>query len=217
MKKQAIISPGRPIQISRDGGTTWFTTAIKDVCEDIISIMLPYQKTPYIKIPLVLSKGDKLIVRLTIENFCFIFETRVADCKDKYYHLTYPKKLERVKRRKNIRLPIRLYVRYSCYGSNLIHFRNATTIDLSCGGMKLLVVEGIKPNTQILVAFKLPTKENPNTIAIKGRVTHCKKVDYYDDFYHVGIKFEDITEQLESQIARYIFNKMIEMRKAKVY
>ncbi|WP_031517104.1 flagellar brake protein [Desulfofalx alkaliphila] len=214
--EQKIITVGMPIDISRDGGATWCISTVKDIREGIMSITLPYQQSPYIKMPLALSKGDRVQVRVKIDNYCFQLDTWVTDCKDKYYHLPYFRKMRRVDKRKQARLPIALDVKYSYYGCNLIQFKDATTVDLSGGGMKMLVMEEIKANTPLLVVFTLPTNQIPKAILIKARATHCKKIDFYDNIYHVGIKFENITNQIKSQLLRYIYKKIVE-KKAKVY
>lgn len=207
---------GQKLQIRRKDAKEWFNSAIQEIRDGYIHIMMPFLKER----PLVLRRNEKVVIRFFSEHSSFTFDTNViGELADniKLYRLDYPQEINRVQQRDHVRLPVIIDVEYVILEEKekekKANYKKTTTVDLSGGGMKLLTREKIEPGTLLLLVFSLPLKNRPELIEIKSLVVRCIKVEPTREVYHLGIKFENINLSQEDKIVRYVFEKMAQQKR----
>lgn len=100
----------------------------------------------------------------------------------------------------------------------LMQKKSATRVDISGGGMKLMVEEEIPLGSWLEINLTLPTKDGFQTLCLIGEVIWCQKVgkDKKKRFL-VGIAYLDISETLRRKIVRYVFERQIKKKKKFIY
>jgi c-di-GMP-binding flagellar brake protein YcgR len=118
-----------------------------------------------------------------------------------------------------VRLPASLDVYYKEMavegesGSNPVEKRKALTVDLSGGGIQLLIEAFFAVGTQLQIEIMVPYRENLLGITAIGRVKRCIRLYDTDKWqYQAGIAFERISEADRSKIISFIYKKMVEDR-----
>lgn len=109
--------------------------------------------------------------------------------------------LSRPERRNNRRLDIELDVNLSINGTEL----NATTANISCGGMFLPIKqEKLKADTDIQVTLNLPDTANP--VKVVGEISRLSS--QADPSKGVAIRFRGLYDDNILAIDRFIKNKL---------
>lgn len=235
MVAQVDLRIAQKIQITRDG-STWYDSSIQDIRGSDIYIAIPYMKEH----PLVLSRGVQVQVRFLMDDCSYLFETRVigeVTSNIKMIRLDYPGEFKRVQQRMHVRLAVVLDVEYAapereqgaggraCGGkgkhpvlpankrNKKPSFTKSTAVDISGGGMKLVVRENIKEGSRLLLRFVLPLKSKPEQLQLEALVTRCIKADPDREVYNLGLRFENQTFHQEDIIVRYIYEKTAEQKR----
>lgn len=166
------------------------------------------------------------------ENRLYAFEGQIDDSKRDnilLYRVPRPKDFEIVQRRKDIRFPIVLDVRY--IKISLIEladfnfmvmdeieerfehaFTKCLSVDLSGQGIGLVLEENLQPGEHILVLIEHPLLK----AALKGKVIRKEEVFRDKDLrYRVGVRFFDLTYNTKEKIVSFIFEKMREHLKSR--
>lgn len=217
MLEQPGLHVTQKIQVSKDGHM-WFNSNIQDIRENSIYIAIPYAREQ----PLVLYKGERVMVRFSMDDSSYMFESTVtgeATSNIKMFRLSYPKEFTRVQQRSHVRLPVILDVQYYIPESSPAdkkkppEFKKATAVDISGGGMKLRVREKVNENTLVRLKFTLPFKNKPEQMELNARVMRCIKADPNREVYHLGLKFEDLVYREEDIIVRFVFEKMAQQKR----
>lgn len=217
MAEQVDLRIAQRIQVTRDG-KTWFNSIIQDIRGNAVYIATPYLKER----PLVLYRGEQVQVRFFMDDSSYLFETRVtgeATSNIKMYRLAYPGEIERVQQRMHVRLSVVLDAEYAIpeqeeeERKKRPSFTKATTVDLSGGGMKLMVREMIKEDSLLLLKFTLPLKNKPEQLELEARVIRCIKTNPDSELYNLGLRFENLTFHQEDIMVRFIFEKMARQKR----
>jgi len=91
--------------------------------------------------------------------------------------------------------------------------REAKTLDLGGGGIRLISKEEIPPGTTLSLRFDLPS-DPPSSISCSGRVAWIEEVtEEGETKYQQGITFIDIDEASRQKIIRYTFTKHYQLKK----
>ncbi|MCT4633746.1 MAG: PilZ domain-containing protein [Firmicutes bacterium] len=118
-------------------------------------------------------------------------------------------KMNKLQRRSFFRLPIvkNIVVTYS--DDDMEYNVNGVTKDISGGGIRAISNDPIKLGEDVLVHIAL----GQSSLFIRAKVVRCRDISDSVEKYDLGLKFDDIDEQLRSKIVSFIFEKQRNLRK----
>jgi len=216
MVGQVGLSINQRIRVALANSDEYYTSSVEDITADRLFIAVPLRR----RIPLTLSRGDQVRVQFTGDGECFSFVTTVTGRREEgvvLYGLAFPEQVERVQRRREVRLSLLMDVFYAEVpeGDDPPVFKETKALDLSASGMRLVTKEGYVPGTYLIVRFTLPMQNSSFEVAAKARVVRQEPVVIDREMlYHVGVKFVDLTQSQRDRIFSYIFWRMMEDRRA---
>ena len=76
------------------------------------------------------------------------------------------------------------------------------TLNISAGGMCVLMADPMREGTTPTLQFTLPDQEHP--VACKGRITWCRASKIDPDLFEVGLAFVDITDDDRQRIMDFV-------------
>ncbi len=205
-----LLKVGKKIRVSRiDTDEVWYDSTIQDVNEKNFFIDIPYQDN----LPLVLQRGDQVRANLALENERLEFITTVVGFKldnIPLFILSLPKNYNRIQNRKFYRLPIMIEIFYAELeeGSQQQEFHRSYTLDISGGGVRILVSKAYAKGTCLVIKIPLPCGDIVDEICVLGRVIRSGKIESSPASY-AAIEFTDITRSQQDKIVKFIFNKLI--------
>lgn len=205
------------IEIFWDDGV--YRCTVQDVTDEYLAISVPINNGRYIP----LNRGERIEIvyyedRDNIFRFIGVVTGRKVE-RIPVILLEIPDKVERIQRRRFVRVPVIQYVNISKVEPNLSMLRiemmaknkeiasKATLIDLSGGGLRLKVDSDINIGDMLVVILPLTTRE----VILKGKVV---RVEIDDEKRRIcGIDFIELSESVRDLIIRYIFEIMRQQRK----
>ncbi|MDF9409319.1 flagellar brake domain-containing protein [Pelotomaculum isophthalicicum JI] len=202
------------IRVARlDSDDDWYASSVQDINEREFCISVPLKESR----PLVLSKGEQVKVSFIADmtRYEFITKTRGRRYDNiPLFVLAMPKEYTRVQLRDFVRVPITLEVDYARIpiGGKEPVFLKADSIDLSGGGIRLLINNDLAAETRIIIKFTIPLKTGPQEIEVVGRVVRIW-ADERTRLRQAAIQFVKINRKQEDLITRFLFNIMSEQRR----
>jgi len=196
-----------------DEQENWYLSSVQDVTDYELRISIPTKGTT----PLALKNGDLLKVSFITDSSRYEFETRVIGWRYDnipMYALTLPKDYKRIQLRRFVRIPTILEVSYAEVpdeGKRIAFFKS-TSLDLSGGGVRLLLKKDFPVGARLLLRITIPLKSGPEYLEIMGKVVRSQ-LDENLKLYHVAIQFTEISRSQQDLIVRYTFSKMSEQRR----
>ncbi len=76
------------------------------------------------------------------------------------------------------------------------------TLNISAGGMCVLMADPMREGTTPTVKFMLPDDET--TVTCKGRITWCRASKIDPELYEVGVAFVDISEEDRRRVMGFV-------------
>jgi len=76
------------------------------------------------------------------------------------------------------------------------------TLNISGGGMCLLMADPVREGMTPQLAFCLP--DDPEPITCKGRITWCRTSHIDPELYEVGVMFTDISDADRHRVAEFV-------------
>jgi len=202
------------ILVTRAGGEDdWYASSVQDINDREFCISMPAKES----IPLILMSGEAVKISFIYDNSRFEFETRVKGRRHDnvpLYVLTLPKEYKKVQLRKFARVPVIMevcYARIPEEGKQPV-FNRGDCLDLSGGGIRLLIKEDYPVDTRLIIKFTLPFKTGPEEIEAVGRVVRTWSHEQVR-LQHVAVEFVKIYRRQQDLIVRYILSKMSEQRR----
>lgn len=202
------------IRITRmEGKEDWYLSDIQDIGKHEICISIP-TKGPN---PLVLNSGDLVRVSLVSEMSRIEFETKVVGWRYDnipLYTLALPKDYKRVQLRDYVRIPIVLQVDYADLpdpGQKPV-FIKCNSLDLSGGGIRLLLQKEYPADTSLLLIITIPLQARQEELEVVGRVVRSWP-DQNVKLYQTALQFIKISRKQQDLIIRFILLKMSEQRR----
>lgn len=185
-----------------------YLSQVADIHDTTIEVTIPYVRGEII--PLRLNLG--ITMNFIGEQAAFLYETKIIDRIDEpvpMLILEYPQKKHRVQRREYFRLDVKKKVNYRILDDNLkpiTKMKETETIDISGGGLKMVLNEVINKGTLIELYIQIPELENT---AIISRI-----VNIFDlpDGIAVGVKFVEIDRYIREDIIGWLFDYQRELR-----
>jgi len=200
------------IQVAKMRDDLWFNSIILDTGAETISIAIPFDKER----PLVLYQDEIVRIRLAANNASYLFSTKVTGVvldKIKLYQLVYPKNITRIQQRKHVRFQIiSMDVEYARQ-EDRNNYTKGTVIDISGGGMKMAVRKNIPKHERIFLKLVLRLQNSTELILVKAIVVRSEKAQPDREIYHLGLRYEDITNKQQDLIVRYVFERMAQQRR----
>jgi len=209
---------GQKMYMARDEDADHYVTSLQDATEEYLLVGVPY----YLGHPLILMKGDAVLVTYVGEDGVYRFSTV---CRGRHldrvllYVLSRPEQVARIQRRRLVRLPVTLEVRggeKTKHGS-VQEYSRWYASDISGGGVSLIFDQPPAVGTSLVLDFSLPVRGRPRQIFTEGKVKRVQLLDeeYGPPRFLVGIKFRGLPKADEDAIVAYIFRKMAEERGAR--
>ncbi|WP_066637232.1 flagellar brake protein [Desulfolucanica intricata] len=209
--EQDIMKINTKIDIARLGDNNYYHSSIQDLDEKYLYIALP----TFMSQPLILLPGETVTVRFTGPSECFIGTCKVIGFKKdsiSMFRLTKPNNLERVQQRKFFRYATLMDVFYADIPGegNNPEYIHAKALDISGGGMKLLLNKPYSVGSQLLLKFQITGKNGDfQEIQSKVRVIRKEASRPEQDKYHImGVEFIELTETQRCKIIGYIYREM---------
>jgi len=202
------------IKVSRAGGKEdWYSSKVQDINDTGLYISVPVKGLH----PMVLSVGETVIITFLWEMSRYEFETQITGWRHDnipLYELALPEKIRRIQLREFVRVSCIMEVEYAEIpeeGRQPV-FRQCDSLDLSGGGIRLLVQKEYPVNTKLMLKWALPFQNFKEQIEVIGKVVrslperNAKK-------YLTGIQFEEITRRQQDLIVRYVLRRLSEQRR----
>lgn len=198
------------VQLILQDQIEYLPSRIEEITSQYYAISMPMKKGTLIP----LRPGQKIRIRIKHRESFFGFDTVIAGRKINPVPLliiTRPQKLIQVEqRRKDVRIPITLPIRFRLLSENNNDFRayDASTIDISAGGALICSDTRVKVGQDLLVELLLHQKE---TVSSKARA-----VRVFEDSSQTGprgriaVQYQDLPEKDRDRISKFIFNKQRE-------
>lgn len=203
----------KKIMITRKGEKQWYLSVIQDIKDGELFIELPRQRER----ALVFHPGEEVEVRVTGENACYVFTTKVlGKTHDQIplFRLAPPGSLQRIQQRKFVRFPVVLDVFYTQLPEEKkrrSRYQKGTSVDLSGGGIRLVVSEPVKEGTLLQLRFSLPLKKGIKEIKTEGKVVRSWKSEKDGVARHeIAVEFTGIGRTQQDYIVNFIFSRMVE-------
>ncbi|MCG9967963.1 flagellar brake domain-containing protein [Pelotomaculum terephthalicicum JT] len=191
----------------------WYASSVQDVNEREFCIAVPVKESR----PLVLSKGDQVKVSFIADMTRYEFTTMTRGRRHDnipLFVLAMPEDYTRVQLREFVRVPTTLEVKYArlpLEGKEPV-FIKTDSLDLSGGGMRILIKSDLAAETRLMIKFAVPLKTGPQDIDVVGRVLRTW-VDERTRLRQAAIQFVKISRKQEDLITRFLFNRMSEQRR----
>jgi c-di-GMP-binding flagellar brake protein YcgR len=183
------------------------------------------EKNVFISIPTVdgsfvpLAKGDRVEALYYDERCLYKFDTVVTGRKVKAVPvilLKIPHEIEKIQRRKFVRVPCVQYINYTKLSDINIEeiikdncedrFNKAILLDLSGGGMKLKISQEVYEDDRLAVYLSLDDEK----LLVKGNIVRVAKDD---DKFICGLSFFELGYKIREKIIQFIFKLMRDQRK----
>lgn len=201
------------IRVNRKGEKNWYASSVQDIDRNSFSISIPTLGAS----PLILKPGEQVNIAFVLEMSRFEFETKVIGRRYDnipLYVMALPKRYVRVQLREFVRIPVILEVKYAVLPDDGKQptFNICSSLDLSGGGMKLLLEEKYPESDKLILRFTLPFKTCAEEIEAVGRVVRVWR-ETESTLYQTAVKFERISRKQQDLIVRFILMKMSEQRR----
>lgn len=184
-----------------------FRSNIQDLTDQYIGISVPVLQGKYLPI----RKGERVEVLYYLDKDIYGFNTVVLGKKiDKVFIvlLAQPKKVKIVQRRNFVRILISLEVTCAIVdkekdrNNNQYEFFNATTMDLSGGGVSIVSDRSFRYADQIMITIPLVGE----SITLMGKVVRVDKKDGGKNIY--GLSYFNVENRARDKLISFIFEKM---------
>jgi len=194
----------------------WYASSVSDVNSKEIHITVPIKETR----SLILFRNEIIEVSFFEEMARYVFPTRVIRRIQEnipLYILDKPSAYKRIQLREYFRVPVDIQVGYAHLprGANQPVFAWADCLDLSGGGLRLAIAEGLEKDDKLILTFTLPFKEQPEELTIYGLVERVWKEEE-SRTRQVAIRFVNITQKQIDLITRHLFAVMLELKRLKL-
>lgn len=216
MSIEKWIKINQSVRVSRDEEKPdWYDSNIQDIRDGKFYITIPYQKTN----PLVLGKGDRVIVSIVMQGAKVEFNSTILGRhidNIPLYALNMPDSYNRVQDRKFVRLPVVMDIYYAELppeGESPKYIK-ASMQDISGGGVRMAVDKIYESGTELLLKFYLPLADRLEEINVSGKVVRSCETNAA--VASLAVEFIKVTRKQQDIIMRYILNKLAQSRSKKL-
>lgn len=195
----------------REDDNLEFVSSIEDIGPKGICITVPLHN----QVAMEIRRGDIIYLKVPMFSFFMEFESRVTSFRADNIPLLvveHPAEFKRIQRRRSVRLRILMNVQIASLPGNPGEepvFTDATALDISAGGLEVMVNAPYERDSIMLVKFDLEVnKKTVYKFLLKSRVRRVSPVTARK--YKLGLEFLDLTRGDADRIFQYIFKKSAE-------
>lgn len=188
-----------------------YQSRISDLADDHLKVLVPFNKGSLVP----LSKGIAISVFYAAEAAAYKFSTKVIDRMKKpvpqlIIEKPNPDDITKIQRRNYFRLEVKRKVFYRKVDQDwkpVEDFKETTTIDISGGGIKMVLSEDLPGDILLEVKLDIPDVEGVPIIS--------KLIRTYElpDGKSAGIKFIDINHRTRDAIMGWLFDHQRKLRR----
>lgn len=169
---------------------------------------------------LIPPNGTELGLVVYTERARYVFKARLLERQPQsgsIWRFVGVSNLKRVQLRDYVRARVHLHVWYAVLkdeadmGRPIGVTHRGTAVDLSGGGMNLVVKENIPVGSALWLRFNLPGLQ----VETMGRVRRSQKLGLSAGF-SLGIEFEGLLERVRDRIIGYTFQRIIEEQRRRI-
>lgn len=212
IKERVGLTVNQRIVVALEDSEEFYVSSVEEIASEEVFISVPYRR----RMSLMLSRGDSVRVEFPGDSEYFSFVTTVTGRREEgvlLYSLAFPEKIERIQRRRDVRLAVLLDVAYAPLpeGDAAADFKETKALDLSAGGLRLVTGQEYSPGTLLLVKFRLPLRKDFFETVTKAEVLRTEPVMLEKKrLFHLGLKFIDLPQAHRDKIFSFIFWRMME-------
>ncbi len=171
-----------------------------------------------------LKQGSELkIVYYTKKKIYGFYSVIISEVIDNIvlYGIDTPKEFSVVQRRKFVRVPVILEMKYlaleqnETFSSDLIMYedierhygkriKNCMAVDLCGEGVGMVVKEELKMNDRLIIVIE----NSQINVVVVGKVRRKERLKNSEYSYRLGVQFIDIGNVVKEKIIQYVFKKM---------
>jgi c-di-GMP-binding flagellar brake protein YcgR len=190
-----------------------YVSNIQDIKDRELIISIPTKGIN----PLALKNGDLIKVSFISDSTRYEFKTKVIGWRYDnipMYALALPEFCKRIQLRKFVRIPTILEVMYAevTDEGKCGEFVKSTSLDLSGGGIRLMLKKDLPADARLLLKINIPMKNGLECLELMGVVVRTLP-DEHLKLFNAAVKFIDISRRQQDLIVRYTFGKMAEQRR----
>lgn len=109
--------------------------------------------------------------------------------------------MERVERRRFIRLEVPIDIQYNVLGQNLL--KEVTTKDISCDGLRFVTTEPLGVDSRLRLTIWIPKARNP--VHAEAKIVWAKRQASAEaEQYEVGVELSKIEEDNKNTFLKYL-------------
>ena len=220
MQLSKFIAVKNKVEINKPGKEKIesYRTMIQEVNENTFAIDIPTKR----RRPWVPAKGELIELGVITDNARYIFESRVVNRIEKplpliFLEIPQLEKVRRVQLREFFRVDLIIDVSYKALEPeeakdyrNLELESRGTVLDLSGGGLRMVINTPLEIDSKVAVEFQLEERN----FKLLGQVRRCQEQLLPEKkLFIIGISFEDITIAEQDFIISYCFKRQLESSK----
>jgi len=189
-----------------------YNSKVSDITEEEIKVMAIYERERLVPV----SKGQEVNLLYEGDSAFYSLTTKILErMKDPIPSLVLKNtdQIERIQRRSYFRLKVNKDINYYVIKEHKDEkgqpdFKKTTAIDLSGGGLKMVLNEDLKINDRLLFDLQIDELDK----LIEGKIVRIK---YNTDGYSktAGVEFVDMGRKDTDKIISYLFNYQRKLRR----
>lgn len=206
MDPRYVLQPGIQVDIVVTAGrfSRTFMSRIVHLTDDLLHLAAPGPQER----PIFLPRGQAVVLHIKPENELYVAQSQIvgyAQAGSPRLLVARPKTLQRVERRKSVRVPVAIHTEQcDAYlnGEGDMRRLTPTIANISAGGVALEYHRPLPVGTLVVLKFGLP--DGYGLIQAKGRIIHTRAV-YHGGapVYIMGVAFTHIAVRDSDAIMRY--------------
>lgn len=204
------------VEVSRWYKNDYYVSSVQEMNDQEIYITLPV----FMSQPLILERGEKIKVRFLGKDEYFVFDSTVKDIINDscfLYCIVRTASVERVQQRRFVRFVTLKPIFFANIpeNNNKPQYFEGNSLDISGGGMKLLINKLYEIGNELLLKFTITNSKGAyKEVEAKVRVVRKGVPQPGQTKYHIlGVEFVDLHEELRSQIISFVFREMARVRR----
>ncbi len=238
MVVERLLRTGARLQVVPEGEKVYYEAFVKELDPVGVTISEPVSSEGKLE----MSPGESWRFYLVGEDALYSFRARILERIQEGYRVERPQVLSRLQRREHYRLKCSLELEYWVIGGEssstavmggtekLLHAgsvkarqllvkekllppgKRAFTVNLSGGGLQMIVTEPLPSQAELLIQLYLEGRQEEG-LEVKGKVIQAEPLQIGEQTrYRVGVSFFDLEEQTRERIIKYIFEEEAKRR-----
>lgn len=209
------IKPGMPLMIEYEdekGEKLKMKSMVHDIYVErgVLKIAMPSYRGRFVPLP----RGDFVRVTAIADKVVYAFTGRVldygrdAESNFLVMYITVPEQVDRVQRRRYVRIPLVLNGSFMIEREGIRH--PFLTKDFSAGGILMCTSRLLKVGQILYIDLDLGEMKLSNQ---KAQIVRYAGFNQATGLHEYGVQFLDVPPELEKALVSYVFQQEIKLRK----